>query len=132
MTMEDAKATLRRAGKLPPAPAPDAKRAPIKRKMTKPELQYAQLLELEQRSGKIARFAYEAVKLRLAPNTHYTPDFAVWTADGKLEFHETKGEYVREDGWLKLKLAAAAYPEHRFVYAQLFKTSWKFKEVPAR
>lgn len=61
--------------------------------MNKTETAYAQELELRKRYGEIAWFRFEGIKLRLADNTFYTPDFAVMLANGQLEMHEVKGGY---------------------------------------
>ncbi|HEX7881940.1 MAG TPA: DUF1064 domain-containing protein [Afipia sp.] len=57
----------------------------------------------------IAWHKFEAVKLRLADNTFYTPDFAVMLLDGTMEMHEVKG-FWEDDARVKIKVAAALYP----------------------
>jgi hypothetical protein len=64
-----------------------------------------QLLE----KGFILWHKFEAVKLRLADNTFYSPDFAVLAASGHMEMHEVKG-YWMDDARVKIKVAAALYP----------------------
>ena len=44
--------------------------------MNKTESAYCQHLELRKRAGEIAWYRFEGIKLRLANNTFYTPDFA--------------------------------------------------------
>lgn len=96
----------------------------------KTEAAYMNLLEGRKRAGEIATYRFESHTLKLAKDTRYTPDFQVMLADGRIEFHEVKGEFVREDSWVKLKTAAAIYPEYRFVFAQKTKKEgWKIKEV---
>ena len=56
---------------------------------------------------------FEGIKLRLADNTFYTPDFAVMSADGVMECHEVKG-FWQDDARAKIKVAADLYP-FRFV-----------------
>ena len=58
-------------------------------------------------------FRFEGIKLRLADNTFYTPDFAVMRADGQLECHEVKG-FWQDDARVKIKVAADQYP-FRFI-----------------
>jgi hypothetical protein len=77
--------------------------------MNKSEAAYDQHLELRERAGEIAWRRFEGVKLRLADNTFYTPDFAVMAADGVLEMHEVKG-FWEDDARVKVKVAAASYP----------------------
>ncbi len=45
--------------------------------MNKTESAYCQHLELRKRAGEIVWYRFEGIKLRLADNTFYTPDFAV-------------------------------------------------------
>lgn len=77
--------------------------------MNKTEAAYAQHLENEKLSGHIAWFKFEGIKLRLADNTFYTPDFAVMCADGSMELHEVKGFWA-DDARVKIKVAADMYP----------------------
>ena len=60
------------------------------------------------------RWTFEAVTLKLAPDTRYTPDFMVVNADSEIEFHEVKG-FMEDDAWVKLKVAAERFPEFHFV-----------------
>lgn len=70
------------------------------------------------RRGEIASFAYEPEKLRLADGTFYTPDFRVVTAEGFVQFHETKG-FMREAARIRLNVAAELHPYAFFVvYAE--------------
>lgn len=77
--------------------------------MNKSEAAYDQHLELRERAGEIAWRKFEGVKLRLADNTFYTPDFAVMAIDGVLEMHEVKG-FWEDDARVKVKVAASLYP----------------------
>lgn len=52
-------------------------------------------------------FAYEGVKLKLAPATFFTPDFIVMLSGGEIELHETKG--FMEDAAVNLKVAATLF-----------------------
>lgn len=81
--------------------------------MNKTEALYAAHLEARKIAGEIVWHRFEAVKLRLADNTFYSPDFAVMRADGVLEMHEVKG-FWQDDARVKIKVAAAQYP-FRFV-----------------
>ncbi|HEM7501309.1 DUF1064 domain-containing protein [Klebsiella aerogenes] len=77
--------------------------------MNKTETAYAQQLELRKRYEEIAWYRFEGIKLRLADNTFYTPDFAVMLAGGQMELHEVKG-YWTDDARVKTKVAAEQYP----------------------
>ena len=94
----------------------------------KTEAEYRDRLRVREIAGEIAWFAYEAITLKLAPDTRYTPDFAVMLASGELEFHETKGGFVRDDARVKLKVAAAMFP-FRFYLAQKEKGVWTITEL---
>ncbi|HDH0884606.1 TPA: DUF1064 domain-containing protein [Klebsiella pneumoniae] len=77
--------------------------------MNKTEEAYCSYLELRRRYGEIAWFRFEGIKLRLADNTFYTPDFAVMLANGQMELHEVKGFWT-DDARVKTKVAADQYP----------------------
>lgn len=77
--------------------------------MNKTEAAYDQHLALLQHAGEIVWRRFEGLKLRLADNTFYTPDFAVMAADGVMECHEVKG-FWQDDARAKIKVAADQYP----------------------
>ena len=87
--------------------------------MNKIEAAYAELLELRRLGGEIQKWRYEGIKLRLAHNTWYTPDFVVEMSDDTVECHEvkatwTKGRFAgkagfKEDSRVKIKVAAQIY-----------------------
>ena len=99
----------------------------IKPKMNSTETRYANMLDLQVRYGHIKKYRFEAIKLRLADQTTYTPDFQVVTLEGNVEFHEVKGGFIREDAWIKLKIAAELYPEFKFHLWQWIKGQWNTK-----
>lgn len=75
----------------------------------KTEAAYEQLLTSLLHAGEILWFKFEGLKLRLADNTFYTPDFSVMTATGVMEMHEVKG-FWQDDARAKIKVAAELYP----------------------
>jgi hypothetical protein len=77
--------------------------------MNKTEAEYDAHLRQLLRDGSILWFRFEGLKLRLADNTFYTPDFSVLTAGMQLECHEVKG-YWQDDARVKIKVAAEQYP----------------------
>ena len=81
--------------------------------MNKTEAAYAARLAQLQAVGEIHWHKFEGVKLRLADNTFYTPDFAVMLANGQMEMHEVKGHW-QDDARAKIKIAADMYP-FRFI-----------------
>lgn len=100
--------------------------------MNKTEAEYADALEARKACGEIVWWRYEAITLKLADNTRYTPDFLVMLPDGELQAHETKGGFIREDGWQKLKIAAGLFPFRFFLCQKRTKKDggdWLIKEV---
>lgn len=77
--------------------------------MNKTEQAYAERLRALEHAGQILWHKFEGIKLRLADNTFYTPDFAVLEADGVMACHEVKGHW-QDDARAKIKIAAAMYP----------------------
>lgn len=103
--------------------------------MNKTEGRYAQYLELERLSGKILRYDFQPVNLRLAPKTFYCPDYRVITADGIVQFHDVKPArrsgtyYSTDDAFVKIKLAAELHP-YTFLIAWPSKGGqWCRKEI---
>jgi hypothetical protein len=77
--------------------------------MNKLEAAYAQHLRERQAVSDVVWYRFEGLKLRLADNTFYTPDFAVMLAAGELQLHEIKG-FWQDDARVKIKVAADQYP----------------------
>lgn len=90
--------------------------------MNKTEAAYAAYLDGLKKDGLIADYRFEAVKLRLADKTFYTPDFMVLMPDFSFEMHEVKG-FWEEDARVKIKVAAAQFP-FRFVAVKKTKNGW--------
>jgi hypothetical protein len=95
--------------------------------MNKTEERYAQFLTLRQRVGEIEHFDFDAVKLRLADTTFYTPDFMVMLADGTIEFHEVKG-FWEDDARVKIKVAAETFPFVFRAMSPIKGGDWKHEE----
>lgn len=95
--------------------------------MNKTEEAYAKRLSLLQTAGEIVRYRFEALKLRLADKTFYTPDFLVVTAD-EIQLHEVKG-FWQDDARVKIKVAAEQYPEFAFIAVKKAKQGrWEIEE----
>lgn len=77
--------------------------------MNKTEAAYDAYLATLMAAGLVLWYKFEGLKLRLADNTFYTPDFAVVGADGVMECHEVKG-FWQDDARVKIKVAADIYP----------------------
>lgn len=79
------------------------------------ESAYAQILEARRLTGEIEYWKFEAIKLRLADKTFYTPDFLVQESGaGYIEFHEVKG-FWHDDARVKIKVAAEQFPMFQFI-----------------
>lgn len=73
-------------------------------------------------------YFFERVKLRLADNTFYTPDFMVFLANGEIEFHEVKGSWKmpgQDDSRVKIKVSAEQNPWATFKSIELKKVAKK-------
>ena len=100
--------------------------------MNKGEAAYAAHLEQRKRAGEIHDYRFEPMKLRLADNTFYSPDFEVILTDAKVEMHEVKPTYKakRSDGSrvekpfcfedAKLKVKVAAKEFYEFIFAIVY------------
>ena len=100
-----------------PAPSSKARMQALGRlkpgRMNKTEAAYDKHLALRKHAGEVPWDRFEGIKLRLADNTFYTPDFAVMLANGEMEMHEVKGVWT-DDARAKTKIAADQYP-FRFI-----------------
>lgn len=94
--------------------------------MNKTEAGYAERLEARKQAGEVLGYWFEAVKLRLADKTFYTPDFLVLKADMELEIHEVKG-FWEDDARVKIKVAAEQLP-FKFVAVTKKAGHWSFEE----
>jgi hypothetical protein len=83
--------------------------------MNKTEAEYAAVLDARATAGEVLWHKFEGLKLRLADNTFYTPDFAVMASDGVIECHEVKGHW-QDDARVKIKVAASLYPFRFYAY----------------
>lgn len=77
--------------------------------MNKLEEKMAAELDLLWKSGKVLKWWFEGITLRLAKATRYTPDFLVMLPDGTLECWEVKGHW-EDDARVKIKVAAEHFP----------------------
>jgi hypothetical protein len=110
------------------SPTPTLPAVPPSPYRSKTESRYAALLQTRQACGEIAAWWFEGLKLRLAHNTFYTPDFLVQVKDiPTLELHEVKGGFWRDDARVKIKVAAQQYPCFVFRAAQYVNGTWKYE-----
>jgi len=96
-------------------------------KMNRTEELYSRVLQIRKLAREIHHWQFEAMALRLADRTTYTPDFFVILANGDIEMHETKGFWI-QTGRVKIKVAAELHPWFRFVGVQYQKKVWTFEE----
>ena len=92
--------------------------------MNKTEAKYAEHLKQLQQNGDICWWKFESIKLRLADNCFYTPDFFVMLNDGTMEMHEVKGAKIifQDDAKVKVKVAAETFP---FVFKVVYPNKQK-------
>ena len=109
---------------------------------SKLEEQFAAHLQSTIKEG---AWRYEPIKLRLAQNTFYTPDFLEIGHDGTIWLYEVKGSWrgatrktakgsihiSQDKSRVKLKVAAKLYPWFRFVAVTKEKGEWKYEEIPS-
>ena len=101
--------------------------------MNRTETAYANYLEGLRHAGQIHWYKFEGLKLRLADNTFYSPDFFVLSRDQMLEAHEVKPRsgrsyFAMDDSKVKIKIAADMYP-FRFLIVWPDKNEWKQEEI---
>lgn len=94
--------------------------------MNKTETAYASSLELQKITGHVLWYLFEGIKLRLAKNTTYSPDFIVMTKEGFIECHEVKGFWT-DDARVKIKVAAGAFP-FKFLAIKKTRQGWEEEE----
>ncbi len=102
-------------------------------RMNNLEEAFAGHLGLKKAVGDIFSWKFEAVKLRLADKTFYTPDFMVVAADGWICFYEVKG-FWEDDARVKIKVAAETFPEFAFyaVKGKKVKGAWQWDQEAFR
>lgn len=110
-------------------------RPPLARGANRTERAYIAHLEAEMRIGDVVWFEFEGMTLKLGPDCRYTPDFAVMTRDGYLEYHEVKGRgkngkaRYEDDAIVKLRVAAAKLPFRFLLVWPGADGGWDFKEI---
>jgi len=105
---------------------PRSRSQPVRGQMNKTEQKYAGTLALQKAAGEIVDFGFQRIKLRLADNTFYTPDFDVVTRD-EIQLHEVKG-FWEDDARVKIKVAAGLFWQFKWLAVRLEKGVWKYEE----
>ena len=84
--------------------------------MNQTERAYAECLEARRIVGEVIAWSFESQTFKLAEDCRYTPDFAVWLADGSMEYVDAKGGGpMDEKSRVKVKCAAEKFPQFVFV-----------------
>src|SRR5215469_11365521 len=94
--------------------------------MNKTETECASILEVRKRHGEIVHWQYEGVRLKLAEDCHYTPDFFVIVSlePLKLLMIEVKGRFIFDDALVKFKIARSHVNWARMEFWQKTKDGW--------
>ena len=107
---------------------PDSPRSRVKG-MNRLESRFAAELAAWVNVGILQWYAYEAVKLRLAKKTWFTPDFVGQkVGEPFLTFWETKG-WMRDDANVKIKVASETYRHFKFVVVRWVGGTWEYQEI---
>jgi len=113
---------------LPGCPKSPKITPPTKPKTTpKPPLNKTEQRFLTILQGRFPLVRSQALRLLLANRCTYLPDFFI---PATLTFYEVKGPFMREDGWIKLKMAATTYREFKFVLARWKNGMWTETDIP--
>jgi hypothetical protein len=95
--------------------------------MNRVEREYAAELDLRLKADDIVWWGFEALTLRLADRTTYTPDFVILHNDGLVEIVEIKGHW-EDDARVKIKVAAEQFFMFQFVAITVTKRGKKREE----
>lgn len=116
----------------PPPLKAKAKDIEEPRDMNKTERKYSLHLEQERLSGRILRWDFEAIRLRVNDNCWWRPDFLVVDCDGFIELHDTKAfwkskgrAHIEDDALVKMQAIAASLPHFVVKAVWLHEGVWK-------
>lgn len=123
MSIDQILARIGKSSRLPKKKAKGRRRR--EKKMNRLEADYA--AHLEGRAD-VVWYRFEPVKLRLADNTYYEPDFFVMLSDGELQVHEVKGHW-EDDARVKIKVAAQAFPFAFVAITRPKGKDWVFEQI---
>lgn len=100
--------------------------------MNATESAYAAFLKAEQQAGRIEKFWFESMKVKIAGGVCWlTPDFLVLRPTGEVELHDVKGSprIWTDDSKVKMKVCATNYPFKVVVVFPKKRGEWEFHEV---
>lgn len=99
----------------------------------KTERRFENHLEAIKLAGEILWFSFESIKLKLAPKTFLTVDYAVLpAATMRLTMIDVKGAkaIVQEDARVKMRVAAGMFPfAFQFAYPPKGAGGWQFEDI---
>lgn len=103
--------------------------------MNRVEGLYAAFLEQQRTTGAVLFWAFEPMKIVLAPKTTYTPDFLVVRPQLPMRFVDIKGTkkelpWIEPDAALKIKLAAVLYWPFEFLVSWHVRGRWLERIYP--
>lgn len=101
----------------------------VKDLMNGPEREFANLLDVRVAAGEVREWRFEPCSFRLGHACHYTPDFLVVLADGRVEFVEVKGGRIEEDALAKMKTFVAIYSFLPLLLARRGKKGFSIERV---
>ena len=93
-------------------------------KLNKSEREWLGIL----RSRCIQRIGVQNITLKIGDDCRYTPDFNGIGPGGEAIFWEVKG-FMRDDALVKLKVAARAFSQFRFILCRKKGGKWEEEEV---
>lgn len=97
-------------------PKPNSRGGHKPGKMNKSETAFAGHLDIRKLGGEVVDWKFESIKLKLADNTYFIPDFNVEMANGDLVMCEVKrlwkgkrSPHWEDDARVKIKVAAETF-----------------------
>ncbi|HEX7531459.1 MAG TPA: hypothetical protein VF333_09965, partial [Pyrinomonadaceae bacterium] len=131
MTTAQVEAHNRRHGFLtdtmlsPASPVVAQKKIRGSRQPNKTEAEFGRILKARKRAGEFDSVTFEAVKLRIAGNCYYTPDWMTWDYEwAAIIFYEVKGSHIWDDSKVKFKAAKELHPWASFEMWQKKAGNW--------
>lgn len=109
---------------------PDRKTAeppePERKEMNKTETEYLAILNKRLQAGALIRiYDHESIKFRIGDKRcWYSVDFVCVNSQNKIECHEVKGGYYRDDARAKFQSAKKQYPDFVWYWAQKKEGVW--------
>jgi hypothetical protein len=102
---------------------------PQSKTMNKTEAEYLAILNTRLQSGALTRiYDHESIKFRIGDKRcWYSVDFVCVNSQNKIECHEVKGGYYRDDARAKFQSAKKQYPDFLWFWAQKKNGTWEWE-----